>query len=297
MKGIFYNSAKSQCSIYESGLMCFNALSKSSKYTLEYREDDIYNKQYDFVVFNQQMTVNNWINEKIIKQMNCKTFCIVLEVGDENNIMPWAPQIFDHYMIIDPTIKEQKNIHAFPRPIEDYDGQLNKQNEIPIIGSFGFVTPGKNWGQIIEQVNKEFDEAIIKINLPYATHVPYSKEITDQLTWQLNKIEIKKDISLNITHKYMDKNELINWCSKNTINFFPYYRNMYGLAAVTDQAIAAGKPILTTDNKTFRHILQYLKPFPEIGIKEAIQMNAEGVLRMKEDWSSINFAKKFESIL
>lgn len=297
MKGIFYNSAKSQCSIYESGLMCFNALSKSSKYTLEYREDDIYNKQYDFVVFNQQMTVNNWINEKIIKQMNCKTFCIVLEVGDENNIMPWAPQIFDHYMIIDPTIKEQKNIHAFPRPIEDYDGQLNKQNEIPIIGSFGFVTPGKNWGQIIEQVNKEFDEAIIKINLPYATHVPYSKEITDQLTWQLNKIEIKKDISLNITHKYMDKNELINWCSKNTINFFPYYRNMYGLAAVTDQAIAAGKPILTTDNKTFRHILQYLKPFPEIGIKEAIQINAEGVLKMKEDWSAINFVKKFENIL
>jgi len=296
-KGIFYNSAKSQCSIYESGLMCFNALSKSSKYTLEYREDDIYNKQYDFIVFNQQMTVNNWINEKIIKQMNCKTFCVVLEVGDENNIMPWAPQIFDHYMIIDPTIKEQKNIHAFPRPIEDYDNQLNKQNEIPIIGSFGFATPGKNWIEIVEQTNVDFDEAIIKINLPFATYVPNSHEVNRQTAQNIMNQSRKKGIKIEITHDYMNKKQLIEWCSKNTINFFPYYRNMYGLAAVTDQAIAAGKPILTTDNKTFRHILQYLKPFPEIGIKEAIQMNAEGVLKMKEDWSAINFVKKFENIL
>lgn len=296
LKGIFYNSVKSQCSIYESGLMCYNALKKSNKYLLEYSENYYDGKQYDFAIFNEHITVNNWMTKEIIARMNCKTFCVVLEVGENENLMPQTAKLFDHYMIIDPTVKEEEKIHAFPRPLEDC--KITKiDTDIPTIGSFGFVTPGKNWHQIIEQVNKEFDEAIININLPYATYVPYSKQITHELSRQLHQIEKKKEIVLNITHKYMDKKELIDWCSKNTINFFPYYRNMDGLAAVTDQAIAAGKPILTTDNKTFRHILQYLKPFPEIGIKEAIQMNAEGVLRMKEDWSAINFAKKFENLL
>ena len=296
MKGIFYNSKKSYCSIHESGLMCYNALKKSNIYNIEYCEDSKYDQIYDFAVFNQHMIVNNWIDESIIKKMNCKTFCIVLEVGDENNIMPWTPQIFNHYMIIDPTIKEYNNVHAFPRPIEDYDNK-NIENNIPIIGSFGFATVGKNWNQIVEQTNKEFEEAVVKINLPEATYIPNSKEINRQTVENIMSVSRKKTIKIEITHEYMNKKELIEWCAKNTINFFPYYRNMYGLAAVTDQAIAAGKPILTTDNKTFRHILQYIKPFPEIGIKQAIEINGKSVLKMKENWSTSNFVKKFENIL
>jgi hypothetical protein len=295
-KGIFYNSKKTQCSIYESGIMCYNALKKSNKYTLEYSDNCYNGEKYDFAIFNHHILVNNWMNESIIKKINCKTFCIVLEVGEHENLMPQTIKIFDHYMIIDPTIKESNNIHAFPRPLEDYE-IIKYENEIPIIGSFGFVTSGKNWHCIIQQVNEEFDQAIIKINLPYATYVSNSKHITEKLTNELFSIEKKKNIILEITHEYMDKKELINWCSKNTINFFPYYRNMDGLAAVTDQAIVAEKPILVTKNKTFRHILKYLKPFPEINIKEAIKINKEGVLKMKNDWSSDNFFKKFEILL
>lgn len=294
-KGIFYNSAKSQCSIYESGLMCFESLNKSDKYILEYYEDNTINKKYDFAIFNHHITVNNWINESIIKQMNCKTFCIVLEVGEGENIMPWTPKIFDKYIVIDPTIKEKDNIYAFPRPLENFNLKEYK-NEIPVIGSFGFVTAGKNWAQIIEQTNLEFDNAIVKINLPEATYMPNSFLINRKMADSLKSIPVKSGIKVFITHDYMNKNNLIDWCSKNTINFFPYYRNMYGLAAVTDQAISAGKPILITKNKTFRHMLEYIKPFPEITIKQAIEQNAAGVIKMKENWSSQNFLRKFEAI-
>jgi hypothetical protein len=95
----------------------------------------------------------------------------------------------------------------------------------------------------------------------------------------------------------MDKEQLVKWCSRNTINYFPYYRNMHGLAAVTDQAISAKRPILTTKNPTFRHLLKYIKPYPDISLKDAIQQNHKGVLDMNEDWSPINFCKKFESII
>jgi hypothetical protein len=72
---------------------------------------------------------------------------------------------------------------------------------------------------------------------------------------------------------------------------------MHGLAAVTDQAISAKRPILTTKNPTFRHLLKYIKPYPDISLKDAIQQNHKGVLDMNEDWSPINFCKKFESII
>ena len=41
MKGIFYNSKKSVCSIHESGIMCYNILKKSSKFILDYSEEPI----------------------------------------------------------------------------------------------------------------------------------------------------------------------------------------------------------------------------------------------------------------
>jgi len=95
----------------------------------------------------------------------------------------------------------------------------------------------------------------------------------------------------------MDKNELINWCSQNTINCFPYYRDMNGLAAVTDQAISAKRPILTSNNSAFRHILKYIKPSSEISMKDAIVENHFGVLQMNEDWSQEKFYQKLEKII
>ena len=75
--GIFYNSKKSQCSIYESGLMCYNALKQSNKYTLDYTEDWFIDNMYDFAIFNQHQCVNNWITQGVLKKFNGKKYCIV----------------------------------------------------------------------------------------------------------------------------------------------------------------------------------------------------------------------------
>ena len=70
-----------------------------------------------------------------------------------------------------------------------------------------------------------------------------------------------------------------------------------GLAAVTDQAILSEKPLLVSDDITFRHIHKYIDCYPNIGLKEAIEKTKTGVLQMKQDWSSENFLEKFEKIL
>lgn len=297
MRGIFYNSAKAQCSIYESGLMCYNALKQSEKYILDYTEEEVLYVDYDFAVFNQHIAVNNWMTSDILSNFKRKKYCIVLEVGQGDDIMPLTPKIFDGYIVIDPTIPDHDNIYGFPRPIENYETDAYIDRGYPIIGSFGFATDGKRWTEIVELAQQDFDDAVVRINIPFATYVTDSWQRTQKIMADIKSCIRKSGIRVELTHNYMDKSQLVKWCSRNTINYFPYYRNMHGLAAVTDQAISAKRPILTTTNPTFRHLFKYITPYPNISLKEAIKENHNGVLQMNEDWSPINFCKKFESIM
>jgi len=304
MKGIFYNSKQSVCSIWESGKMCYDALCKSTQFTLDYSEADFLDAEYDFAIFNHHPTVNNWINEDIVKSYNKPTFCVVTEVTFSEDVIHFSPKYFTHYIVLDPTVNETSSIHAFGRPLEDFQisSSESETTSVPNIFSFGFATYGKDWHKIVESVHNEFDNANIHFNIPKATYVPQDMHdnIINSIHHECSKIITKNGIHLKITHDNLSKEQLINLCSNQTINCFFYNRqHMYcsGLAAVTDQAISAGRPILVTGDRTFRHIHKYINYFPNISIKEAIQTTQVGVLLMKSDWSSANFLLKFEKIL
>ena len=81
------------------------------------------------------------------------------------------------------------------------------------------------------------------------------------------------------------------------MNCFFYDRNIPGLAATTDQAIVSERPLSVSKNDTFRHILAYMPPYPEIGLKESIKKSITWVQQMKRDWSPSAFAFKFEEML
>lgn len=303
MKGIFYNSQKAMCSIYSSGLMCYNVLKNSTKYQLDYTEEHVIKHNYDFMVMNFHHNVCTWVRNLSIGSFIGKKFCIVTEVNlvDENDIAPYTDKIFDHYIILDPTIKETSTIHAFPRPLLECKIPKYNPNSIPIIGSFGLPTDGKQWDKIFELVANEFDEAVIRINIPDPAHI--HQQVKNIVKGEIEKgkkfIQNKKGIKYEITEIYFETQEkVIAWCSQNTINVFLYDRHhTCGLAAVTDQAIIAERPLLVSSHKTFRHIHSYMKHYPEISIKEAIETTLDGVLQIKNDWSSINFIQKFELLL
>jgi len=305
MKGIFYNSKQSVCSIWESGKMCYDALCKSTCFTLDYSEAEFLATEYDFVIINHHPTVNKWITEDIVKSYNKPTFCVVTEVAFSENVIQFSPKYFSHYIVLDPTVNETSTIHAFGRPLEDFyisNVPESDTNSVPNIFSFGFATNGKDWHKIVESVHNEFDNANIHFNIPNATYVPSHmfNNVINSIHTECAKIITKKGIHLKITHDNLSKEELITLCSKQTINCFFYNRqHMFrsGLSAVTDQAISSGRPLLVTADRTFRHIHKYINYFPNISIKEAIQTTQSGVLSMKSDWSSTNFLLKFEKIL
>ena len=306
MRGIFYNSKQSLCSIWESGKMCYEALKNSNNYTLEYSEEETMDFSYDFAIFNHHFTVNRWISNEIINKFKKPTFCIVTEVSFNSNPIEFSPNYFSHYIVLDPTIKETKNIHGFIRPIEDFDlstvDNTKIDYNIPNIFSFGFATIGKEWHKIVELVQNDYDKANIHFNIPKGTYVPdylHNNEI-ERIKKNCKNIIKKPGIILKITNDNLSKQEIIKLCSTSTINCFFYIREhifVSGLAAVTDQAIASGRPLFITSDRTFRHIHKYIDYYPNISIKEAIENNQKGVLKMKEEWTRKEFLKKFEKIL
>ena len=172
-KGIFYNSKHALCSIWESGHMVYNILAKSKKYSLDYSEDTVLDSTYDFMVVNWHYSVNNWITSDILKDYAGKIYCVVTEIG-LNDLFIRTPKIFNHYLFLDPSITDDpiQHIYGFPRPLEPYLSEPEKvMPEIVTVGSFGFATRGKQWDLIIDTVCKEFDNAIIRFNIPHATYI------------------------------------------------------------------------------------------------------------------------------
>jgi hypothetical protein len=295
LKSIFYNTPKADCSIHETGIMCYNALKLSNKYQLDYTENSTrIDGGYDFCIFNHHHATNYWMVDNI-NQFSELTFAIVTEVGDYQNVLPYTPQIFDNYIILDPTIVDNNIYFGFSRPLESTPIRKKENNKL-IIGSFGFPTPGKNWNELIERTQIEFDEALIRFHIPRATHVPNSDRSIERIMKHCQSQIFKPDIKLEFSHHYMDKNALIDWCTQNTINVFLYDRNQPGLSATTDQAIVSERPLWVSKNPTFRHVLFYMNPYPQT-ITEAINTTLPMVKQMKKDWSPKEFAMKFETIL
>jgi glycosyltransferase involved in cell wall biosynthesis len=307
-QGLFLNTAKANCSIYESGKMVFESLVLSKEYEIDYLEidensRDIPNK-YDFYAFNYHHATMGWLNTNSLSLLPGVKITFVLETLTNNPFVLCPENDFDAYCALDPTMNlKDKRVYAFPRPLEVVES-INpyQESEIPIIGSFGFGTPGKGFELVVDAVNKEFDKAIIKLNIPSSTYADdacwplHKRRYIDYLSELCQRVA-KPGVEVVVTNNFMTKPELIEWCSQNTLNCFLYNRNQPGLSATTDQAISSGRPLAVSNNETFRHIHSYIKPYPFQKLKESIISSQPQVLKMQNDWHPENFAKKFEKVL
>lgn len=303
LKGLFINCAKAQCSIYESGKMVYGCLQNSELFLLDYIEIDAENRQisaeYDFYLFNYHLVTMSWLETNQLKTiLPGVKMTIVLEVSPNDPFVYCSPKDFNAYIVLDPTLKiNQENVFAFPRPLEAAEHlPPYEQKDVPIIGSFGFATKGKGFEHVVDAVNREFERAVVRINIPFATFADETHELAKQLA-EMCRNRAKSGVEVVVTHEFMSKPDLIGWCAQNTLNCFLYDRNMPGLAATTDQAISSGRPLSISKNNTFRHVQQYIKPFPYLTLRESIETTAENVREIQREWSPEKFGKRFDEVI
>jgi hypothetical protein len=300
LRGLFINPAKANCSIYESGRMMYECLVLSDKYELDYQEvnEDLRTipGSYDFYAFNYHHMTMGWLDTSSVRKLPGVKLTFVLEVAPNDPFVLCPAKDFDAYCALDPTMNiADKRVYAFSRPLEIPNNvTLYRERPMPVIGSFGFATMGKGFELVVDAVNKEFDEAVIRINMPYATYADnnyalYLKDLCEKTA--------KDGVRVVVTHDFMTKGELIEWCGQNTLNCFLYNRNMPGLSATTDQAISSGRPLAVSENNTFRHITAYIKPYPYRSLKESIATSQIEVMQIQQEWAPKIFAKRFEQLL
>jgi FkbM family methyltransferase len=301
LKGLYLNTAKANCSIHESGRMSYDCLVLSNAYTLDYQELDENSRDisldYDFYIFNYHNITMGWLDTKFIKQLPGLKATIVLEVAPNNPFLFCSKDDFDAYLVLDPTLQSiDTGIYPFPRPLEQSKFKYEyMEKEVPEIGTFGFATAGKGFDKVIDAVNKEFNKAVVNINIPKGDYV--SQSLFDSLNNELKNHPTKKDVKVVITNHFFDKEQLIEWCAQNTLNVFLYNRNIQGLSATTDQAIASGRPLAVSTDNTFRHIHTYLAPYPFVSLKDSTAHSQETVLKIQQEWAPTNFARAFEKVL
>lgn len=312
---LFVNPRQANCSIYKSGRQIYDALAGSDNWTLDYVEipnidivhlhagrivvDGVEREPYDVIIFNYHditMRGMEGVRSEFFANIPSIKYSIILEMETNNPLSRLFSDDFDGYLVMDPTMKySDPRFHAFPRPIPAAVIDEYQHQDIPVIGSFGFATQDKAFDHIVEAAGREFDRAIVRINIPKATYADPEDLAYRQIVQQC-QAAARPGITVEFSREFFTDAELVRWCSRNTLNCFLYTRNMPGLAAVTDQAIASGRPLAISNNPTFRHIHNYVQPYPLISLQQSMD-NIDGVKRMQEDWSWAACQRRLTEIL
>src|SRR5579859_2655914 len=322
-RGVFINTGAAQCSIYESGLMVYNCVKSSTHYTLDYFSLDQLDLKHlasagrarrhgdpaeadqgeiDFWVFNWHIyTMASHLDPAVIRSLQGPKFTVVLELAPDDPLKLVPPNVFDGYIALEPGAPAGNGIYPFARPLPGEPRHPPaRARETPVIGSFGFGTPGKGFELLVESVNRAFDSALVRVNIPRGTYVGtdsiHRGDYAAHIASVCKKIA-KPGIEVHLTQDFLTPEELVTWCGENDINCFMYTRSQPGLSATTDQAIMSGRPLLTLSNDTFRHIHQYVAPYPALGMREAIETTTPAVQAMQRHWSRQSFNDTFERML
>jgi hypothetical protein len=202
--------------------------------------------------------------------------------------------LFDYNIEIDPSSKDDFSI---PRPIFDINinelsftnnnveefTKLHQNENIPIIGSFGFGFDSDKFIRVVEYVNQEFDDAVIKMIIPFAffgdNEGHLSKTVTD-----ICKNKAKDGIKIYIINEFIEENDLLKFLESNTINLF-LYNPMFGRgpSSTIDYALSTSRPLGISDCNMFRHIYDDSICIYKTSIKYCIENSVEYISKIKKN--------------
>ncbi len=307
MKKILFISRKAErCGVADYGRRVNSALQKSSLFETHWAEIETpqeyaewYNKILpDLVLYNYYPVILPFVTDDFIAPIrHIPHVTVYHEVG-----FAFHPNaIID----IDSTKedKPEENYFTSPRPLfEDVDFKDFPPNEVPTIGSFGFGFPDKNFPKIAELVCSQFNKAKIRLNTPFAT---FGDAEGDRAKAEVEKMKqiianSGKDVELEVTHDFLEHEDLLNFLRQNDINVFLYDPHQTrSLSGSIDYALSVRKPIGISRSWMFRHI-NWVTPSIYVDERPLKDIIADGIEPLKpiyERHSNKALLEKYEYAL
>lgn len=173
-----------------------------------------------------------------------------------DNYRPERDHLWSFNFTSDHTLKGNRYIFPATRVSPGEPTVSYELPEIPTIGYQGFGFHHKGIARIAQQVVKEFDQAIIKLHMPFAF---YGDANGDHARARIREVQTiiseKPGIQLITSHEMLDTQEIINLLAQNTINCYFYdYQDGIALSSSLDYGIAARRPVATTRSHQMRNV-------------------------------------------
>jgi len=321
-KFLYINSKPGADSIHQVGLLVYNAIKDSDHYSMDYADvndldnDALHNgkiihrgvelQPYDAYIFNYHWyTVRQHANvrsEEFYKLPGLK-YAMIMEVFPNNPIVgpldiSVAHNDFNGYFVMDPTLVYTNPLfHAFPRPLAKANITPYVEKEIPVFGTFGLAGTGRNLTNIVQAVNAEFDRAVIRFNFAPGSYFGDVDGVARREVLGECVAAAKPGVEIQLTEHFFTDQELLEWLGQNTLNLFFYARGTSGISSAADQAIMSGRPILTSNDIAFRHIHQYIPPYPHTSLRNAIEIGEAKIAEMQQAWNFDTYKQKFIEVV
>lgn len=292
---LFINSQQPNCGVYQFGKRVYNIIRKSTKYGFPYLEglQDYENTckvyQPKAIIINYHPSTMPYITHGFLNNLKIPKLAIYHEVPITG---------FDYYINPDPTYFEHDNIFVTGRPLFEYNKTFTLP-DFPIVGSFGFGFDNKRFDKIVDLVNSEFDDALIRLHIPYAYFGDVGGDNAKRIAEYCKTKSRKPTIRVEVTHHFLNNDQLLDFLAQNTINVF-MFDNMYGrgISSSTDYALSVRRPLAITNNWMHRHIRN---ANPTITLDNAplkwIIEKGDTLEKYRQLWSDENLIRDYERIL
>ena len=328
-KILFVTHSPRQCGVYEFGKNLFEAISHSSKFqfvkavceSLADLKNAIKEETPDAIIYNYHPYVMPWLCTKVVASILKNNIAgiklpqvgIIHEVtqqvadtatADRSKFLIGESKklnsLFDFYIAADPTlILNNSLVFKTGRLILEYHSTVPKPS-ITTIGSYGFASANKGFEQLVEKVQNEFDEATIRLNMPFAFYGDKSGDTARRIAEACRKIITKPGIRLDISHDFLDDPSLMDFLAGNSLNLFMYRdKEGRGISSATDFALAIRKPIGVSRCPMFRHLLNTQPSIcvEDVSLKSIISNGFTPLEDLSMQWSKQNIIVEYEQIL
>ncbi|MEO5889550.1 MAG: hypothetical protein ABIQ31_04815 [Ferruginibacter sp.] len=327
---LFVSHPKKQCGVFEFGKTVYHAIAGSGKYEIIWIECNSLGqlhtsiKQYQpaAIIYNYHPSTMPWVCSKkgpklhksniahidilqigIIHEItqeradNATTYRKTFIVGGSEK---FSNTLFDYYIAADSTLLLRNPfVYKTGRLIPSYKN-IFPLPEITTIGSFGFGTPQKGFEKIVVKVQEEFDEAIIRLNIPAADFGDADGANAKKIVANCKTLINKKGIQLQVSHDFLDDGKMLDFLAQNSINVFLYEAtNGRGLSSAVDNALAVHRPIAISGSSMFRHVLQAVPSvcLENSSLKRILSEGFGPMQKLLIQWDAKNIKWEYERIL
>jgi hypothetical protein len=264
---LFVNHVGEKCGVYQHGVRFFESIKKIPDYSVDYLdcsnlkdlENTISAVQPHIIIYNYHTITLPFVDKNFVNQIKGSIHICLAHELPQADIDKIDGTFFDYYLFQNPAFVESNSrVFKLNRLLPQYKKNY-PEPEIVTVGSYGFDSGVKGYGDLIRLVENEFDQATIRLNIaPHSTYDPYGTR-SQQIDENLKRIPKKPGIRLEISHEFFSNDRLLDFLAQNSINVFLYdpfelEAMRGGISSAIDQAISVKKPIAITNNLLFRHL-------------------------------------------